>query len=522
MARGVGALNVSVNADTAKATRNIGTFRSELGSVRGSIAPAAAGMSALSAAAVGLGVAAAGLAGVWSVVSPSMEEIDGLAKASDRIGIATEKLAGLRLAAEESGVSVGQFDKGLVKMLRSVAEVNGGTGEAKDAFDALGLSARNLISMAPDEQFRLIAERLNEIPSSAEKLDVAMSIFGRAGADLVNVLALGKDGLDEAQQAAEKLGLTMSRDAAKSVEAANDAMGRIGKSVTGLGNSLAIALAPAIEKSSNALSTLVSGFADGIFNDIPYFLGMVEEVNLATQEQELAAQRAAAAAKVQAEAEHDLTKAYEKEVAALKEKLAFTRDPGQAQRDKDAAQFGEARAMQLLHLRGLVEGELYMQEKEKARLQEEERQKAEEERKKEQLARDKEKKHQENLKRDAELLRTLRERVENFGKSEMEIEKDRTLRELDDPKQKQEAREHFATLERLQKGRDELDKLRGDRDRLADRRDPSMLDARTAEGWAALRSTVNPQLQKLDRQIALLEEANRLAKEKPKEEVFPF
>lgn len=519
MSRGVGALNVSVNASTGVARNELLKLRSEINALPGSMGGARTSMTALGAATLGLTAAAAGAAGVWALVAPSMDEIDGLAKASDKLGITTEKLAGLRLAAEESDVSVGNFDKGLVKMLRSVAEVSGGVGEAKDAFAALGLNASQMIAMSPDEQFRLIAEAMEGIPSSAEKLDVAMSIFGRAGADMVNVLALGKEGMDEAQQAAERLGLAISRDAAEKVEKANDAMGRIGKSATGLGHSLAIALAPAIETTSYALTDLVKG----ISQDIPYFLGLIGEVDHAAQERELSAKRIEAAAKVQAEAERDLNKAYEKQLELLRDQLAVAKDPAHAQYDKDVKEFGEGRAGNLLQVRDLVENEKLKKEKEAAAERDKERQKAEADRKKQQEEREAEKRHQDNLKRDAEVLRDLRERVANFGKSESEIERERMLQELDDPAQREEAKGHFEQLDRLQKDRDSLDKLKSDRDVIAGRGANNILDARTTEGWAQLRSSVkDPQLAKLDEQIALMKEANRLAAAGKKEEVFDF
>ena len=130
--------------------------------------------------------------------------------------------------------------------------------------------------------------------------------------------------------------------------------------------------------------------------------------------------------------------------------------------------------------------------------------------------------HQENLKRDAEELGKLRDRVANFGKTELEIDRNRVLRELDDPRQRREALGHFNTLERLEQEKGRIDSLRKDRETLEGRREPGMLDARSAEGWAALRSSVNPQLQKMDRQIAIAEQTLQAIKTGKTEEVFAF
>lgn len=518
MARGVGALNVSVNADTGKAVRGIGDLRGALGGLPASTSLAAGGMSSMAAAA---SVAAAGVAAAAAVVSVAIGQLDELGTLYDstqKIGIAADQLQGLRMAGEEAGVSAATMDKSLVKMLRSTAEVAGGTGAAADAFSALGLSAQSMISMAPEEQFRLIAERMQDIPTSAEKLDVAMSIFGKSGADMVTVLGLGRDGLDEVQAAAEKLGITLTNEQVAAADAAGDAIGRIGMAADGAKNALAVALAPAIETTANALTALITGFGPSAWD----FSG-IDAATLALQEQEAQQERLAAAARVQAEAEREVTKEFEKQLAALKDKTAMQLDPAQAQYDKDVKQFGEGRAFALQEERDRAEGIAYQQEKEKAALAEEERKKKDDEREKEKKARDAERKHLETVKRENAEVAKLRDRIKDFGKSDLEKERSQVLRGISDPAKFEEARAHFRTLAAMEKGKAELDRLKDDRSTLAGRsaQDTSMLDARSAEGWAALReSAQNPQLIKLDRQIQLLEEANSLASKTAKEEVF--
>lgn len=145
--------------------------------------------------------------------------------------------------------------------------------------------------------------------------------------------------------------------------------------------------------------------------------------------------------------------------------------------------------------------------------------------KKEEERRQREREHQENLKRDAESIQKIRERILDFGKTDMQAQRDQLLRTIDDAKQKEEANKAFDRLDALEKNRDEVDRMRKDRDTLSrrDGRGDAFLDARTAEGWAALRNGPrNAEIAKLDDQIAVLERIEALLKEDPVEEVVRF
>ena len=76
----------------------------------------------------------------------------------------------------------------------------------------------------------------------------------------------------------------------------------------------------------------------------------------------------------------------------------------------------------------------------------------------------------------------------------------------------------------MQKDKDSLKQWQEDRKNLAGRGGgDGILDARSAEGWAQLRSsTKDLQLAKLDQQIELMKESNRLAAEREKFEVLKF
>src|SRR5690554_4373393 len=202
------------------------------------------------------GLAAAGVAagGMAAMINVQRQNIDSLAKTSDALNIASEKLAGLRHAAEQTaGVSSGVLDKSIMKMNKGLAEAANGTGEARLALDMLGISAESLQGMTADQKFNSISAAMGGVADHGDRALIATQLFGREGARLVSVLELGEDGLARYQAEMEAVGMALSRVDASKVEAANDSIDRAQKVATGFAQQLTVAAAPAIQGIADAL-----------------------------------------------------------------------------------------------------------------------------------------------------------------------------------------------------------------------------------------------------------------------------
>ena len=191
--------------------------------------------------------AAIGIGGFGALIKSSFDTIDALAKTSDKLGLTTEALAGLRFAAEQGGSSVSALDNSLQTMTRRVSEAAQGTGAATKALDELGLSAASLTRQSPDQQIRIIADSMQGLTTQSDRVRVAFDLFGRQGVELLNVLQDGAAGLDDMQTEAEALGIAISRVDAAKIEAANDAFNRAKQAIQGVANTIAVALAPWLE-----------------------------------------------------------------------------------------------------------------------------------------------------------------------------------------------------------------------------------------------------------------------------------
>ena len=193
----------------------------------------------------------AAAAAMTALTISSFKSGDQLAKTADKIGVTTEALAGLRHAAELTGVSAGTMDMAMQRLTRRVSEAANGTGEAVGALHELGINAAELEQLPLDKQMSVIADSMAKVKNQSDKVRLAMKLFDSEGVALVNTLAGGSEGLAKMAEEANILGLAMSRADTAQIEAANDSILRAKSVFTGLGNQLAVAFAPIIEMVAN-------------------------------------------------------------------------------------------------------------------------------------------------------------------------------------------------------------------------------------------------------------------------------
>lgn len=203
--------------------------------------------------------AGAGGGGLALLVSRSATTQDQLAKTSQKLGVAVDDLVELRLAAERySGMSETVFDTALQRQTRRVAEAAQGMGEAQDALKELGLDAQDLAKKSPDEQFRLIARAMAEIPNQGDRVRLSFKLFDTEGVALVNTLMAGEDGFINARREAEEFGLILSEIDSKALADAKKETDRLGDALEGAGNKMAVQVAAATQILAREFTELVT------------------------------------------------------------------------------------------------------------------------------------------------------------------------------------------------------------------------------------------------------------------------
>jgi hypothetical protein len=216
-----------------------------------SIGGAAAGAAKWAAAA---GAAAAG--GVAVLIKSSIDMADQTGILAGKLGVTTEALSRLQYAAKLSDVSQQSLESGMKRLSRTLTESAAGTGEAAKAFEALGLSAKDLINLPVDQQLGAIGDALNTVENASQKAAIAQQIFGRSGVDLIPILKEGTAGIRSMGDEAERFGAVISGDMAASAMQFNDNLDRLKVAASGLGLSLAEQALPYLESFTEELVAL--------------------------------------------------------------------------------------------------------------------------------------------------------------------------------------------------------------------------------------------------------------------------
>jgi hypothetical protein len=180
-------------------------------------------------------------------VAAAAQRIDETAKAARGLGIAYRDMIALQmLAGEVGGIDAAGMNRGMGLFVRKIAEARVNGGALAETMRALGLNVSKLAAMNPADAFAEAADVIRGIPDHAERVRVAVALFGKEGIKFVDILAQGSAGLEKMRQESERLGTAISDEAAASVETMNDAFGRAKNAVEGIWNSVTVSLAPAL------------------------------------------------------------------------------------------------------------------------------------------------------------------------------------------------------------------------------------------------------------------------------------
>jgi hypothetical protein len=143
-----------------------------------------------SASKIGIASAAAGLA-VYAFAQRIADLNNQLTDASTRSGLAIDTLAGLKLAAEGSGLGFESLERGLNKFPQAIQAARDGSKPIIETFKTLGVTIDDLEAQDVDTLFRRVATEIGKIKDPAQKAAAAMRLFGgAAGAGLLQSGAL--------------------------------------------------------------------------------------------------------------------------------------------------------------------------------------------------------------------------------------------------------------------------------------------------------------------------------------------
>jgi hypothetical protein len=239
----LGSLVVSLAMDTARFAGDVGKAAQQM--ARLTVEAGKIG------AAIGANIGA-GTVIIGRLVAASVEAADRTGELAEMFATTTEEMSRLGYAAKLSAIDQETLATGLGKISKMAADAAAGGATASDVFRALGIEVKDTDGSLKSSTVLLgdVAEKFKGYKNGAEETALAIEVFGKSGASLIPLLNRGRDGIAELGAEADKLGLTLSQDAANAAGEFNDRLDQLNAAKQGLGTQIAQRLLPAL----NALS----------------------------------------------------------------------------------------------------------------------------------------------------------------------------------------------------------------------------------------------------------------------------
>lgn len=226
------------------------TAKGVTGAMRG-MTGAAAGLSG----ALGTLTPLLTVAGLVGMVKNTIEAGDRMHDLAQSTGVSVEALSRFKKAAAVSGTDIEGVSKSLVKLSKAMLDASTGGAASQAAFNALGISVTksNGQLKSSDAVMIEIANRFKAMPDGVTKTALALKLFGRAGAEMIPLLNMGGDSID-------KLKVKMTSAFADKMDEYKDRLAVLSGKVGALGMDLTVALLPALEAVTVAVTTAVDAF----------------------------------------------------------------------------------------------------------------------------------------------------------------------------------------------------------------------------------------------------------------------
>lgn len=228
-----------------------------------------------------------GTLGLYKAVSIGKsvaEDVDQLGKLAASTGDVVENISELREALKFAGGANVDFEGSLKELVKAQREALDKTGDARDAFQGLGITFLQLRNLGPSQLFEEIARGLGQFNTEQEQAAALSKLLPRQFLELLPVLGGGVDKLQTAVRAVREFGATVTDQQTKIGGSLNDAFSKLGIVIDSIKRSMLEAFGP---EAIGFLETLAKHIAanKGAIVDFAKALGqyLLAAIQLASQ-----------------------------------------------------------------------------------------------------------------------------------------------------------------------------------------------------------------------------------------------
>ena len=188
----------------------------------------------LTLALAGITAFAAGATAAVRGLTDLEDRVEKLRVTADKLGVSFQFIQVLEEAARRSGTSIDAVSAAFGRLQNSVLGVDEESKQAQSALSQLGITAAELQSLSPEEQYDRIGRSLAGIEDPARRTATAIALFGKAGADLIPFF----NNIDKAAADVDRFGSSLSNVDNSRLDGLGDAFDRVFVSLQAAGQEL--------------------------------------------------------------------------------------------------------------------------------------------------------------------------------------------------------------------------------------------------------------------------------------------
>ena len=196
----------------------------------------------------------AAVAGLEQLVAGSISSAAAIGDLSEKIGISSDNLQELQYGAVQANMSFDDLERNLLKFSKSLGEARNGQGELLETLRANGFTDAKIKALSYSDALDVMADLIKNAATEADAMLIATQAFGRSGADMVEFLRNGSDGLKTFATDAQKAGAVIEASLIKSAQAFDDAWSAALLSIKSKLGDLVLSAVPLIQRFDKAVS----------------------------------------------------------------------------------------------------------------------------------------------------------------------------------------------------------------------------------------------------------------------------
>lgn len=257
--RGIGTLTISLIAQTFGFEQGMDKAAKTADKRMKEIEKTAYNAGKILGTALAVGAAAAGAALV-KLTTDAINYADQLQDLSGKLGISTEQLSKWAYVAELSGTDIDTVSRSVNLLGKNIASAADPTSKMAKLFEALGIQVKDAAGnlRSAEDVLPEIADRFKSLDNQTTETALALQLFGKSGAEMLEFLNRGSGGIKGLEGELQSLGGVVSGETARAAEQFKEELGRLEIISRGLGMQIAQQLLPALTDTAKDFRQIVT------------------------------------------------------------------------------------------------------------------------------------------------------------------------------------------------------------------------------------------------------------------------